>query len=147
MDSWVIWIVLAALFGLGEMHTGGFFLAPFAGGALIAGLAGLIFLGFVPTIAIFIVVSLLLLWVVRPIARAHLHTPPEIRTGTAALVGKTGTVLERVSNHEALGCVRIDGEVWTARAFDDDEEVAVGARVRIVDIKGATALVTNEGEY
>ena len=43
--------------------------------------------------------------------------PPSIRTGTAALVGKQATVLERIANGEGVGCVRIDGEVWTARAY------------------------------
>jgi membrane protein implicated in regulation of membrane protease activity len=67
---------------------------------------------------------------------------PQIRTGTAALVGKQATVLERIANREGVGCVRIDGEVWTARAYDDDTVYEPGTRVEVVQIKGATALVT-----
>ena len=62
--------------------------------------------------------------------------------GTAALVGKQATVLERIANREGVGCVRIDGEVWTARAYDDDTVYEPGTRVEVVQIKGATALVT-----
>ena len=47
--------------------------------------------------------------------------PAHLRTGTAALVGKPAMVLERIANDEGVGCVRLDGEVWTARAYDDDE--------------------------
>ncbi len=90
----------------------------------------------------FIVVSLLMLWVVRPIARSHRQMPPQIRTGTAALVGREATVLERIANHEAVGCVRIDGEVWTARAYDDERIIQAGTQVQIIEIRGATALVS-----
>jgi membrane protein implicated in regulation of membrane protease activity len=80
--------------------------------------------------------------VVRPIAKSHLKTPPELRTGTAALIGKQAIVLERIANHEGVGCVKIDGEVWTARAFDDDQVIDQGKRVDVLEIRGATALVS-----
>jgi membrane protein implicated in regulation of membrane protease activity len=51
-------------------------------------------------------------------------------------------VVERIANDEGVGCVKIEGEVWTARAYDDDEVIEAGKRVQIVEIKGATALVT-----
>ena len=69
--------------------------------------------------------------------------PPQIRTGTAALVGKDATVVERIANTEGVGCVRIDGEVWTARSYSEDEVYEAGARVQVVEIRGATALVTD----
>ena len=78
----------------------------------------------------------------RPVARSHMRMPPQLRTGTAALVGRNGVVLERIANHEGVGCVRIDGEVWTARAYDDDQVIEAGARVQVMDIRGATALVS-----
>ena len=52
---------------------------------------------------------------------AERRMPPQLRTGTAALVGKQAMVLERIANDEGVGCVRIEGEVWTARAYDEDE--------------------------
>ena len=51
------------------------------------------------------------------------------------------TVLERIANDEGVGCARIDGEVWTARAFDDDRIIEPGERVQVIAIRGATALV------
>ena len=69
--------------------------------------------------------------------------PAQLRTGTAALVGSTAMVLERIANDEGVGCVRIDGEVWTARAYDEDESSRPAARVQVVEIRGATALVTD----
>jgi membrane protein implicated in regulation of membrane protease activity len=69
--------------------------------------------------------------------------PPHIRTGAAALIGKQAIVLERIVNDEGVGCVKIEGEVWTARAFDDDHVIEQGTRVHVMEIKGATALVSD----
>jgi membrane protein implicated in regulation of membrane protease activity len=88
---------------------------------------------------VFIAASAASVLVLRPIARRHLRTPPSIRTGTAALVGGPATVLERVDGNG--GQVRIGGEVWSARAYDQDDSFEPGARVEVMKIEGATALV------
>jgi membrane protein implicated in regulation of membrane protease activity len=141
MDAWVVWFIIGCVLGVGEMLTMGFYLAPFAVGAFIAALLALTGVGTALSWAVFLAVSLIALSVVRPIARSHRKMPPQIRTGTAALVGKSGVVLERIANNEGVGCVRIEGEVWTARSYDEDEVIEPGARVQIVEIRGATALV------
>jgi membrane protein implicated in regulation of membrane protease activity len=141
MTGWVLWVIIACGLGIGEMLTMGFFLAPFAVGAALAAAVDGVGLGGVAAWLVFVVASLLTLGVVRPIARSHMKVPPRIRTGTAALVGKQATVLERIANTEGVGCVRIDGEVWTARSYDDDDIYEPGTRVQVVQIKGATALV------
>jgi membrane protein implicated in regulation of membrane protease activity len=141
MSGWVIWIIAACVLAVGEMLTLGFFLAPFAIGAALAGLADAVGAGTPVSFGVFLIVSILLLLLVRPIARSHKRLPPATRTGTAALIGRRAIVLERVANDEGVGCVRVDGEVWTARAYDDDEVIDEGVRVHIVEIRGATALV------
>jgi membrane protein implicated in regulation of membrane protease activity len=142
MSAPVLWILAACAFGVGELLTTSFFLAPFGVGALVAALVAAIGAPAGLAWATFFVVSVLMLWVVRPIARSHRRMPPQIRTGTAALVGKRAIVLERIANHEAVGCVRIDGEVWTARAYDEDRVIEAGTPVEVVEIRGATALVS-----
>ena len=142
MDPWVIWIIVAIVLAVGEMVTLSFFLAPFSGGALLAALVSAVGGGTFLSWAVFIITSLSLLLVVRPIARSHKTTPAKIRTGTAALVGAQGIVVERVANDDAVGAIRVDnGEVWTARCYDEDHTIEVGERVQIVEIRGATALV------
>jgi membrane protein implicated in regulation of membrane protease activity len=136
-----LWIVAAVVLAVGEMLTLGFFLAPFAVGAALAGLVDALGGSTPIAFAVFILVSSLLLLVARPIARSHKRLPPATRTGTAALVGRRAVVLERIANHEGVGCVRVDGEVWTARAYDEDAVIEKGARVEVVEIRGATALV------
>ncbi len=141
MDGWIVWVVAACVLGAGEMHTGGFFLAPFAIGALMAALVSLVGAGLPVAAIVFLAMSLLVLLTLRPLAQRHRQLQPRIRTGAAALVGRDAVVLERIANDEGVGCVRIDGEVWTARSYQDDEVIPVGERVQVVEIRGATALV------
>jgi membrane protein implicated in regulation of membrane protease activity len=142
MDPWVLWLVAAAILGLGEIATSGFFLAPFAVGALLAALISAVGAGTAISLIVFLGVSIAALTALRPLARAHLKMPAQLRTGTAALVGRSATVVERIANHEGVGCVSIEGEVWTARAYDEDDVIEAGQRVQVLEIRGATALVS-----
>jgi membrane protein implicated in regulation of membrane protease activity len=140
MDEWVIWLVAAVLLAVGEVLTVSFFLFPFAIGAGGAAVAAALGAGTPASVAVFAVLTVACFAVVRPIARRHLRQAPQLRTGAAALVGRSATVLEPVSCDG--GTVRLDGEVWTARPYDDDDVIAAGTRVHVLEIRGATALVT-----
>jgi membrane protein implicated in regulation of membrane protease activity len=90
-------------------------------------------------VLVFIAASIGSVAFLRPIARRHLHVPTAIRTGTAALEGAKGIVLQQVDS--SGGRVRLGGEEWSARAFFDDQVIEPGTRVEVVKIEGATALV------
>jgi membrane protein implicated in regulation of membrane protease activity len=140
MPDWVIWVVaVAALLG-GEMLTLGLFLGPLSLAAALAALVALAGASVELQVAAFVAGSVASLAIVRPIARRHLRTPAHIRTGTAALIGQGAVVLERVDRDR--GMVKIGGEVWSARAYDDDHVIEPGARVEVLKIDGATALVS-----
>ena len=141
MGVWIAWLVVACVLGIGEMHQGGFYLAPFAIGAGLAAVVGLLGVGAPLSTIVFLAASGIVFGTLRPLARRHRRLPPAIRTGAAALVGHRAMVLERIANNEGVGCVKIDGEVWTARSYDQDEVIDTGERVEVVEIRGATALV------
>jgi membrane protein implicated in regulation of membrane protease activity len=144
MDDWVIWLIAAVVFGVGEIATLGFFLAPFAGGALVAAVVAGVGGGAVFSLIAFLIVSFALLGALRPLARSHRKMPPSLRTGTAALVGRSAMVTERIHNDEGTGCVKLEGESWTARSYDEDAVIEAGKRVHVMEIRGATALVSEE---
>jgi membrane protein implicated in regulation of membrane protease activity len=144
MDPWVLWLIAAVIFAVGEIATLGFFLAPFAGGALLAALVAAVGGGTLVSLLVFLLVSGVLLGTLRPLARSHRRMPAQLRTGTAALVGRSAMVMERISNDEGTGCVKLEGETWTARAYDEDDVIEPGKRVQVIEIRGATALVTEE---
>jgi membrane protein implicated in regulation of membrane protease activity len=144
MDPWVLWLIAAVVLAAGEIATMGFFLAPFAAGALVAALVSAAGTGTAITLMVFLLVSIGALAALRPVARSHRRMPAQLRTGTAALVGRQAMVVERIANSEGVGCVKLDGEVWTARAYDEDDVIEQGRRVQVVEIRGATALVSEE---
>ncbi len=144
MDAWVIWLVAAVIFAIGEIATTSFFLAPFAIGA--AGAAGVSLVGAGTTVAwiVFVVATAVSFALVRPIARRHLRQPAHTRTGTAALIGRSAMVAERIANDEGTGVVKLEGEMWTARAYDEDNVFEAGTKVEVIEIRGATALVVEQ---
>jgi membrane protein implicated in regulation of membrane protease activity len=140
MPAWAVWVIAAVVLAGVELFTPGLFVAgllvlPALAAALVATLGA----GAAVQLIVFIVGSAGSALFLRPLARSHLHIPPQLRTGTAALVGAPATVLQRVDRHG--GRVRIGGEEWSARAFMDDQVIEAGARVEVVKIEGATALV------
>ena len=140
MPDWVLWLIAAAALAGGEVLTLGFFLGPIALAAALAALVAVAGAGLALQLAAFVAGSIASLGLVRPIAKRHLRTPSHVRTGTAALVGERALVLERVTADG--GSVKIGGEVWTARAYDDDEVIEPGTHVEVLQIRGATALVS-----
>ena len=139
MDEWVWWMIAAGILAVGEMATVSFFLGPIAVAAVLAALVALAGAGAAVQWIVFILAALGSLLVLRPIARRHLRMPSQLRTGAAALVGAPAEVLERVDSRG--GQVKIGGEIWSARAYDDDDSFEPGMRVEVMKIEGATALV------
>jgi membrane protein implicated in regulation of membrane protease activity len=139
MPSWVVWTIVAVALALGEIATLSLFLGPIALAAVLAAVVGALGGGLALQLVAFIGGSLASLGLLRPIAVRHLRMPARLRTGTAALVGTKALVLERVDVHG--GQVKIGGEVWSARAYDESQVIEPGTRVDVVKIEGATALV------
>jgi membrane protein implicated in regulation of membrane protease activity len=140
VPDWLIWAIAALVLAVGEIFTPGlFFLGPVALAAVVAGIVALLGAGFVVQLIVFIGASIASVGLIRPIAKAHLRVPAQLRTGTAALTGAKAVVLQRVDSDG--GRVRIGGEEWTARSYMEGQVFDPGSRVEVVKIEGATALV------
>lgn len=139
MPWWIGWLVAGAVLGVLELLTLTFALGILAVAAVLAGVAGAAGLGLALQTIIFAVIAVGGLLAGRPLARRHLRIPPKLRTGTRALVGRPAKVVERVTDED--GRVRIGGEVWSARSYDGEAVIEVGATVDVFEIEGATALV------
>ena len=139
MGSWIVWLVLAALLGVAEVMTTTLAFGLLAVAAGVAAIAGGVGLGLPFQIGAFAVAAAAGLGVVRPLAVRHIRQPPLLRTGASALVGRSATVLEEVTAES--GRVRIGGEVWSARSYDESRVLPAGSTVDVFAIEGATALV------
>ena len=140
MDS-VVWIILAAVLGVAEIFTLTAALGLLAVGALAAALVAALGFGQFAQFAVFAAVSVAGLVVIRPLVKRQLRPRygPQHRFGVAALVGRQARVVQEVTGH--AGRVRIGGEEWSARAYDETLVIPAGATVDVIEIEGATALV------
>jgi membrane protein implicated in regulation of membrane protease activity len=140
MSAPLIWLVAALGLAAAEALTGDMSLLMLSGGALAA--AGSAWLFDLPLWAdgtVFLVVSVLLLALVRPAARRRLTVGRGLPEPIRALEGKHALVLDRVDGQQ--GRVKLDGEVWTARSFDENDSYEPGEQVTVMHIDGATAVV------
>jgi len=139
MPIWIIWLIVAVALGVAEMLTMTFSLGLIAVGAVAAAVVSAAGGGGLLQLGAFVLAAFGGLVVVRHIALRHVRQPPPLRTGVSALVGRSAIVVEEVSAH--AGQVRIGGDVWSSRPYDETLTIPVGATVDVMLIEGATALV------
>jgi membrane protein implicated in regulation of membrane protease activity len=138
----VLWVVLAIVLAIAEAFTATLFVIMFAGGALAAAGAAALGAPLLLQAIVFALVSGLSLGAIRPIIIRHARSAlegDEALIGLAALEGSHALVLEEVDADR--GMIKIDGELWQARSFDGTEKYLPGERVRVIKVRGATAIV------
>ncbi len=139
-NAWVGWAALGVVLAVVELVSLDLVLLMLAVGAFAGAVVSLVPAApLAAEVAVAIAVSAAMLSLVRPSIVKRLHAGPELTTGHAALVGKTGVVVEPVT--EDAGRIRLAGEVWTARSFDPTTTIEAGSRVSVFAIEGATAVV------
>ncbi|SOD87582.1 NfeD family protein [Streptomyces sp. Ag109_G2-15] len=139
ISAWVWWLVGAAALGIPLVVTAMPEFGMLAVGAVAAAVVAGLGFDAVIQVLTFVVVSVALIAVVRPIATRHGRQGPQLATGVDALKGKQAVVLERVDG--SGGRIKLAGEIWSARALDTGRAYEVGQEVDVVDIEGATAIV------
>jgi membrane protein implicated in regulation of membrane protease activity len=136
---WIAWLIVAVALGVAEFFTltlaFGLLAAAALVAAIVAGLGGSVLAQFL-AFAISGGVGLL---IVRPIARRQMSHPSPVREGSYALIGKKAVVIEEVTGTQGL--IKLAGEVWSARALDEDHVIPTGSLVDVMEIEGATAIV------
>ncbi|ANB04827.1 hypothetical protein SAM40697_0866 [Streptomyces ambofaciens] len=139
MDPWLIWLIVAAVLIVAEIFTLTAALGMLGAAALITSGAAAAGLSGPLQFAVFTAVATVTLLFVRPVALRHLLQPQTERFGVDALVGRAAYVVSEVTGRE--GRVRIGGEEWTARSYDETLVIPPGATVDVMEISGSTALV------
>lgn len=138
MDG-VYWLIIVIVMAVIEIITLGLTTIWFAGGALVAFIASLLGADLAVQIILFIVVSVALMALTRPLAVNYLKRD-QVKTNAESLIGKLGVVKEKVDNLNAQGIVSVEGQEWTARAIDD-EMIPLYAVVEVVEIRGVKLMV------
>lgn len=136
----IMWLLLIMVFVVVEMITLGLTTIWFAGGSLVALIAGICGADVGIQIILFLVVSIAMLFFVRPSACKKFNSK-RMKTDIASLIGAEGKVIETIDNFNQKGCVLLDGKEWTARSADGTS-IEVGAKVSVNEISGVKLIVT-----
>ncbi|GII94819.1 NfeD family protein [Sinosporangium siamense] len=141
MEAWIIWLILAVALGVAEIFTLTTALGLLGGAALLTAGVAAVGLPLPLQLGVFVLAAASGMLVIRPIATRHLRQAalPSQRFGVQALIGQSAYVTQEVTARS--GRVRIGGEEWSARSFDETLVIPEGATVDVMQIEGATALV------
>lgn len=139
------WLIALAVFLVIEIITMGLTTIWFAGGSLVAFIASLIGVPVIAQIAIFFVISFVLLFFTRPVVEKHLNNSRE-KTNVNSMIGKEGKVTEEIDNFNQKGTIVVNGLEWTARSSDDDIIIPNGSKIIVKDVQGVKAIVGKVSE-
>ena len=139
----MFWLIGGIALIAAEMLSGDFFLLMVGVGGLAGAGAEVAFGNTGVSIAVFAVVSIGLVTFARPWLRRRLHGEL-VHTNTSALIGRKAVAVSDVDGQG--GQVRLDGDVWSARAFDTARPITPGMSVTVVEIAGATAVVLADSD-
>lgn len=134
-----VWLVVGVLLVAAEVLSGDFVLLMLGAAALAAAGSSALFGSLVIDVAVFAVTAVGLIVLARPVLKRRLAVTQHTKTNAEALVGNKALVMSRVDAHS--GQVKLRGEIWSARTYDETEVLEPGRSVTVMDIAGATAVV------
>ena len=137
-----IWLIVLVAMLVIEMATLSLTTIWFAGGELVAIIASMFGAKISLQVFIFLAVSLLILFLIRPSAVKYFNGK-RTKTNVSSLIGLEAKVLETVDNDNMTGKAIVNGQEWTARAVKDDMIIEKGEKASIVDIKGVKLILNN----
>ena len=136
----IFWLILMVICIVFEIATVGLVSIWFAGGALIACFLAMANIHVVIQVIVFLVVSLLLLIVTKPMAKEWINKD-RVRTNYEGIIGKVVRVTERVDNINETGTALINGQEWTARSKSDNITLEQGEVAQVVNISGVKLIL------
>lgn len=140
MNMTVIWLIALVVMIIAELISMALTTIWFAGGCLIAAVAAAFQAPLWLQIALFFLVSLLLLWFTRPLAVKYFNKD-RIRTNVESMIGRQAVVTSEIDNLEGIGEVKVGGQEWSARAFYEEMRLPVGTVVIVRQVSGVKLIV------
>ncbi len=137
----VVWLAAFVVFLAAEALTVSLTSIWFAGGALTALAVQVLGAGIRLQLAVFVAVSFLLFFLVRPAASRYVKEK-KTPTNVDGLIGRRAVVKETVD--AGSGSAVLAGETWLARAYREGESFLPGSTVIVREVSGAKLLVAAE---
>lgn len=138
----MLWLIAGVLLIAAEVLSGDFVLLMLGAAALAAAGSSALGAPLWVDVLVFAVAMVAFVTLARPMLRRRLHAGELLRTNAEALIGGKAVVVTTVD--ASGGKVKLRGELWSARAFDETQVLEPGRAVTVMDISGATAVVWGE---
>lgn len=143
MSEVTIWLaVLVVCVGI-EIATMGLTTIWFAGGALVSAILAALNAPLWLQIVAFFVVSLILLYLTRPVAVKYFNKD-RVKTNVESLIGRQAIVISEIDNLQGIGQVTVGGQEWSARSVKDDVQLSVGSVVVVRSVSGVKLIVEDK---
>jgi membrane protein implicated in regulation of membrane protease activity len=139
-NLWAGWLALAVALGAAELLSLDLILLMLAVGCIAGAITGVLGAAVILQVLVAGVASIAMLAAVRPNLIKHLHSGPDLQLGHGKVVGREALVTEDISSHQP-GRVKLAGEIWSARPYDDTLTIKAGETVEVLAMKGATVFV------
>ena len=139
----LFWLIMFAVLLVIEILTMGLTTVWFAGGALVAFILAFVGFGLPVQIIVFLLVSIGLLVLTRPIAKKFFNQERQ-KTNAESLIGQKAVVLETIDTLHGTGRAEVNGMEWSAKTDDTDEIISPGEVVVIEGIQGVKLIVKKE---
>ena len=141
---WIIWLIAAVVFFIGEVMTEGFCLLWFSIGSLVALFCTLFTDNIIILFAIFLSVAIILLLATRKLTENFLNSRKKVESNVNALIGKKARIIEEIDQIEGFGKVKVNGEVWKAVTEDSSVILNIGDTVIIKAVDGVKLIIEKE---
>ena len=140
---WYIWLIAAGVFFVAEMITTGFLVFRLGIGSLLAMITSFITDSIFIQTAVFVISSVILIPLTKPLVKKYIDTGKSTVTNAYGVIGKTGIVTVDINTLDATGQVKVNGEIWSAKA---DTNIPKGTKVEVLKIDGVKLIVTSKVE-
>lgn len=140
---WYFWLILAGIFVIAEIATVGFLIFWLSLGSLCAMLTSFFTDNIIIQTAVFVVTSVLFIFLTRPLAKKLAKTDNTLVTNAFSIIGKKAIVIKEINPTLGVGQIKIDGQVWTAKSTNE-EIISEGTEVLILNIDGVKAVVSTD---
>ena len=140
---WYFWLILAGIFVIAEIATVGFLIFWLSLGSLCAMLTSFFTDNIIIQTAVFVVTSVLFIFLTRPLAKKLAKTDNTLVTNAFSIIGKKAIVIKEINPTLGVGQIKIDGQVWTAKSTNE-EIISEGTEVLILNIDCVKAVVSTD---
>ena len=140
---WYFWLILAGIFVIAEIATVGFLIFWLSLGSLCAMLTSFFTDNIIIQTAVFVVTSVLFIFLTRPLAKKLAKTDNTLVTNAFSIIGKKAIVIKEINPTLGVDQIKIDGQVWTAKSTNE-EIISEGTEVLILNIDGVKAVVSTD---